>query len=183
MSASSFSLDIALNNLAAAFGTLRALIIAISYVSGLALMIRGVMMYRIFANQTFGSAQRGEIAGPMVFLFVGALLFYFPSTMDTSLITLFGSTDIADSSSIVGYANLSGIAKWQAIADICVKYLTLVGYIAFVRGWLILSKMGHPGAQPGSVAKGIVHVIGGILLINIVNTVNMLASTFGYTGA
>jgi len=52
-----------------------------------------------------------------------------------------------------------------------------------VRGWLILSKMGHPGAQPGSVAKGIVHVIGGILLINIVNTVNMLASTFGYTGA
>lgn len=181
----SFDLSTALANLSTTFNSLVQVIVAVSYVTGIALVIRGVMMYRIFANQTFGSAQRGEIAGPMVFIIVGAILVYFPSTLNTSLNTLFTGVDqnnLTEASEMIGYQSLAGVEHWQEIADVVVKYVKLVGLIAFVRGWIILSKMGHSGSQPGSVGKGIVHIVGGVLLINIVDTFRMLAVTLGYTG-
>lgn len=179
---SSFSLDTALTNLSNAFGSIQSLIVAVAYVIGLSLIVRGVMMYRIFANQTFGSAQRGEIAGPMVHLVVGAILLYFPSTLNVSLQTIFSTTDISPASDLVAYQSLSGGEKWQKITDVVTMYMKLIGLIAFVRGWVILSKMGHSGSQPGSIGKGLIHVIGGILLVNVVDTVNILACTFGYSG-
>ncbi|MGE3320060.1 MAG: hypothetical protein AB7I18_12270 [Candidatus Berkiella sp.] len=179
---SSFSIDIALSNLAASFTSLKRLVIALSYVIGLTLIVRGVMMYRVFGTQTMSSAQKGELAGPLVFIMVGSFLLYFPSTLSTSLTTVFGDDNIAGATDLVAYKQISSIEKWAAISDVVVKYMYLVGLIAFVRGWVILSKMGHSGAQPGSLGKGIIHVVGGVLLINIVDTFNMLAVTLGYTG-
>ena len=179
---SQFSIDGALRGITEAFDSIETLIVVITYVIGVTLLIRGVMMYRIFANQTFGSAQRGEIAGPMVHLFVGALLIYVPSTLDTSLITIFGTASVKDTSDLINYSSLSGTEQWSALSGIIVKYMKLLGLIAFVRGWVILSKMGHSGSQPGSMGKGIMHVVGGVLLINGVETFNILSNTFGYTG-
>lgn len=180
-----FDITIALKNLTSAYNSLVLLVVAISYVTGISLVVRGLMMYRIFANQTFGSAQRGEMAGPLVFIIVGTILIYFPSTLNTSVSTLFGSMDAdiisAGASEMIGYQSLSKVEHWQEIADVVIKYVKFIGLIAFVRGWIILSKMGHSGSQPGSVGKGTIHIIGGILLINIVDTFNMLATTFGYT--
>lgn len=186
MSMSSFSLDTAITNLSNSFDSLVTLVVAVSYVTGLALVVRGVMMYRQLANQTMASAQRGEFAGPLVFIVVGAILVYFPSTLNTSLNTLFVGVDqnsLSEASQMIGYQSLAGVEHWQEIADVVVKYVKLVGLIAFVRGWIILSKMGHSGSQPGSVGKGIIHIIGGVLLINIVDTFRMLANTLGYSGA
>lgn len=179
---SSFSIDVALANLAGSFNSLVVLVRALSYIIGLTLIVRGVMMYRIFATQTMSSAQKGEIAGPLVFLMVGAFLLYFPSTLATSLTSVFGDNNVAGSTELIAYKDLSGLQKWTAISDVVVKYMYLIGLIAFVRGWVILSKMGHSGAQPGSLGKGIIHVIGGVLLINVVKTFNVLATTLGYTG-
>lgn len=181
MTPASFSLDVMLTNLSNAFGSIQSLIVAISYVIGVALVARGVMMYSVLGRQTMSSAQRGELAGPMVHIVIGALLIYFPSTLYTSLQTVFGTTDVGSISSLVAYSQ-SNTEKWQEITTVIVEYMRLIGLIAFVRGWIILSKMGHAGAQPGSIGKGLVHVIGGILLVNIVDTVNILAETFGYTG-
>lgn len=182
LSPSSFSLDMMLNNLQASFGNLQKLVFAISIVIGISLMVRGVMMYSVLARQTMSSAQKGEIAGPMVHIFVGALLIYIPSTMSSSLTTIFGSDQLGSAGDMIAYSSLSGVEKWQQISNIIVEYMKLIGLIAFVRGWVILSKMGHAGSQPGSIGKGVIHLIGGVLLINIVDTINILAQTFGYTG-
>jgi intracellular multiplication protein IcmC len=182
VSLSSFSVDVMLTNLQASFGSIVTLVKAVSYVMGMFFIVSGVMRYRIFANQTFGSAQRGEIAGPMVFIVIGAILFYLPSTVDTSVLTVFGSTDMGQIGELIAYQSLASSEKWQHIATVIIQYMKLIGLIAFIRGWVILAKMGHPGSQPGSVPKGLIHVIGGVLLINIVDTVNILGCTFGYTG-
>ncbi len=179
---SSFSLDTMLSNLSASFGNLQSLIVAFSYVAGLFLIIKGIMGFKAFATQTMSSAQRGEFAGPMVSLIIGSLLFYLPSTFSGSLTTIFGSSQLGTASDIIAYQALSGSDQWQEISNVVVQYMKLVGLVAFVRGWIILSKMGHSSSQPGSVGKGAIHVIGGILLINIVDTFNILATTFGYTG-
>lgn len=176
---SAFSFDLAIQNLSLAFTNIQKLVVALSYVMGVGMVVRGVMMYRIFANQTFGSAQRGEIAGPMVWITIGCVLIYLPSTVETSLITAFGSGTVGETSELIGYTTLSATEKWRRISEVAIGYMKLIGLIAFIRGWIILSKMGHSGAQPGSIGKGIIHIVGGILLINIIDTVNMLARTFG----
>lgn len=168
--------------LADALDDLTKLIVAISYISGVALAVRGIMMYRIFANQTFGSQQRGEIAGPLVFLVVGVILIYFPSTITTSNLTVFGVPEISHTSELLNYDGVqNSYTRWIKVKWLILKYLSLIGLIAFLRGWIILSKMGHSGSQPGSVGKGLTHVVGGILLINIVQTVQILAKTLGFT--
>ena len=177
-------LGTALENLTFAFESLVNLVGAISYVMGLYFIFRGIGMYKIFATQSFASAQKGEVAGPMVFMFVGAILMYFPSTLDTSMQTLFGygTKDLPVAEEMVGYASLTGSSdNWKEISGVLIKYMKLIGFIAFLRGWTILSKMGHSGSQPGSMGKGIIHVIAGVLLINIVDTVSLLAETFGFT--
>jgi intracellular multiplication protein IcmC len=185
MTASSFDLSQALANLTRSYSMLVHLVVAVSYVTGLSLVVRGLLMYKVFAVQTLSSAHKGEFAGPLVFIVVGSILIYFPSTLNTTLGTLFVGVDqnnLATASQMIGYQSLAQVEHWQQIADVVVKYVKLIGLIAFVRGWIILSKMGHSGSQPGSVGKGIIHIIGGILLINIVDTFRLLAVTFGYTG-
>lgn len=181
MAAASFDLATMLTNLSASFDNIWFLCVSITFVIGFSLTVRGVMMYSILARQTMSSAQKGEIAGPLVHIVVGIILMYLPSTVDTSLITVFGKSDVSQATDLVAYQALSGIEQWNAISDVIVKYVKLVGLIAFIRGWVILSKMGHAGAQPGSMGKGLIHVIGGVLLLNIVDTFNILAETFGYT--
>lgn len=176
---SNFSLDLALTNLSYAFTSIRTLIVALSYVMGVGMVVKGLMMYRQLANQTMASAQRGELAGPMVWIIIGCILIYFPRTLQSTLITVFGSGDISAASDLIGYTTISGVERWREISEVIIMYVKLVGYIAFVRGWIILSKMGHSGSQPGSIGKGVIHVIGGVLLINIIDTVNLLARTFG----
>lgn len=95
--------------------------------------------------------------------------------------TVFGTSEIGANSDLIAYSSASTL-EWKQIADVVIQYIKLIGFIAFIRGWIILSKMGHSGAQPGSIGKGTIHVIGGVLLINIVDTVNLLAQTLGYTG-
>lgn len=179
MDPGTISLDVAIENLRSSFVGITRLVTAASYVIGIALIFRGVAMYRIFANQTFGSAQRGEFAGPLVFLIVGAFLMYLPSTLDTGLNTMYGNTELAAAGDLMSYQPLTARENWNNLSDVLISYVRLIGLIAFIRGLLILSKMGHPGSQPGSVAKGLTHLVGGILLINVVETVNILAATFG----
>jgi intracellular multiplication protein IcmC len=163
-----------------ALDDLTRLIVAISYVTGVALAIRGIMMYRIFANQTHGSSQRGELAGPMVFLIVGVILIYFPTTISSSMLTVFGTPFLSPTTELLEYESLNRLAKWSQLKWVMLKYMSLIGLLAFLRGWIILSKMGHSGSQPGSIGKGITHIVGGILLINIVQTVQIFARTLGF---
>lgn len=182
MDPGSFNLDNALVNLQTAFQSIRFLIGALSYVIGVALIMKGLMSYRALANQTMASAQRGELAGPFVFIFIGVILIYFPSTLETGLTTIFASDSIGKASELIAYAGISSDERWRDIATIVIDYVNLIGYIAFLRGWIILSKMGHSGSQPGSVGKGVIHVVAGVLLINIVYSFQILSNTIMGTG-
>tara|TARA_R110002110_G_scaffold404606_1_gene623036 strand:+ start:40465 stop:41007 length:543 start_codon:yes stop_codon:yes gene_type:complete len=177
----SFDLATAITNLSASFENLQRMIVAISYVIGVGMVVKGIMMYRVFANQSMSSAQRGEFAGPLVWIVIGVLLIWFPTTLDSTLLTIFADSTLGDSNELIAYLPTSGADQWKSLSEVIVKYVKLIGLIAFLRGWIILSKMGHSGAQPGSIGKGAIHVIGGVLLINIVDTVQVLATTFGYT--
>jgi intracellular multiplication protein IcmC len=54
-----------------------------------------------------------------------------------------------------------------------------LGYVAFLRGWMMIAKSAGQGGggQGGSTGKGLVHVFGGILAINIVSTLQIVNNT------
>jgi intracellular multiplication protein IcmC len=181
------SLDAAVTNLTNAFHSLSLLITSVSFVAGMFFIVKGVMGFKVFATQTMASAQKGEVTSHLVTIFIGAVLMYLPSTIDTSIGTLFPGETLdsrSPASDLIGYAALTSNTNWALLAPILVKYMDLIGLFAFVRGWFILAKTAHPGGgQPGQTGKGVIHIIAGILLMNIINTVNFIATTFGFSSS
>lgn len=174
--------DLAVTNLTRLFDALmgtggadKGLLDWIALVSGIYFVMRGLMMYRSFAqNQSGSSGGKAEIAGPLVHIVIGIVLINIQQVKDVGLNTLGLPGDLQ-----LSYIQDSGMEQWAKIQGVLGKYIKLIGYIAFLRGWFILSKMGHPGVQPGSVGKGITHIVGGLFLINFMDTAVMLASLMG----
>jgi hypothetical protein len=54
-------------------------------------------------------------------------------------------------------------------------FIRLVGYIAFIRGWLLLNQGGQ--GKDGVIARGLTHIMGGVAAINVVETAKVLANT------
>lgn len=178
------------------------LILAISFLSGVALTFRGAAMLHTFGQLQNQMSKPHGITGPFVYIIIGSVLMYLPTTTTIFSNTIFGSngfdslfqfnnnnmitlkggennTDISvvnepnynksASSELMSYANVGGGQEWSDLINTIVAYIQLVGLIAFVRGWFILSHSAESsGGQQGSFSKGLIHIIGGIMAINFV---------------
>jgi hypothetical protein len=172
------------------------LLLTISFLMGIIFMLKGLLLLKAFSQPLTQATRPGEIAGPLVYLFVGAVLIYIPSSTDVLSNTLFGSNyrsifsgDSQGVSSVnlesmgrasdqvLGYAPVSVEGQWATMVDTIVLYMQFIGFLAFLRGWLMIAHSGQPGVQPGSISKGIIHIIGGILAINFLPLVNAVRNT------
>ncbi len=184
------SMEQILVNVKALVRPITGLVLIISFLLGILMMLRGLLMMRQFALPINQASKPGEIAGPLVHLFVGAILIYIPAASDSLSLTLFdiniANTSIMDintsaspkaSQELLGYTETVIKDQWAALFDTIVVYIQLIGFIAFIRGWLLIGESGNPGVQPGSISRGVVHVIGGILAINFVPFIQALQET------
>ena len=53
----------------------------------------------------------------------------------------------------------------------------VVGVVAFVRGWVLIARSASQGQPPGGTGKGLMHVFGGVMAMNIIGTVEVLENT------
>jgi intracellular multiplication protein IcmC len=122
-----------------------------------------------------------SVSGPLAKMAIGALLIYLPGTLDTVIYTFWG------------YGSSSVLLSWDstpnhpgsststniplAILNAAAALIRLFGYIALINGFVVLSRVTKQGAPPGQWGKGIMHIIGGVLAINIIETVNVIWST------
>jgi intracellular multiplication protein IcmC len=174
-------LGVMLTNLKATFGSLERLIGAFSYVAGVVFIARGMFLLKTAGDHP-GQGQKGELIGPIVSLGVGAVLLYLPTSINMGLNTIFASTELGTASELFSYTSRGDVVNWQEMTNVLVSYMKLLGLIAFVRGWIMISKVGHGQGQPGNLSKGVIHIISGILLINIIDTLKILGTTFGFIG-
>lgn len=189
---SEYDLQEIMQNLRKLLGPTMVLLMVISYISGIVFMLRGLLMLKSFSMPLTQATKPGEIAGPLVYIFVGTVLIYIPNTTNVLSNTLFGdgvnhifsSTSVVDlsamgkaSDKILGYAPVSIEGQWATMVDTIVLYMEFIGFLAFLRGWFIISHAGQPGVQPGSITKGIIHIVGGILAINFLPLVNAIHNT------
>ena len=144
----------------------------ISYVAGILLVARGLMKLRVMADHRSQMFQPMEIAGPMVSIVMGAGLIWWPILIDVTTYTFWGTT------SPLSYDPGFG-SEWDEVWKVILDVMKLVGFIAFIKGWYYLTKMGEQGAQ-GMFGKGMTHIIGGILAYHMGPTIRMLMNTFGF---
>lgn len=152
------------------------LLIAISYITGIIFMIMSVMKLKHIGERAGYYSQHGGLVGALIYAVVGSMLVYFPTMVHVSTNTLM--SDGGDFAYAYDF-NATDFG-YPGLVLTVVAIIRLVGYIAFFRGWLLLVKVGNGQQHQGSMSKGIVHMIGGILAVNIITTWEILRATFGY---
>ena len=117
---------------------------------------------------------------PILYLTSGAMLLYLPSAMDVILQTVYGSEEILSYNDIQGGNTIIDILFGSSglFGGGLVVFIQLIGLIAFVRGWVMLAKSANQqSGHQGGLGKAAMHIFGGILAINIVQTINIIDNT------
>lgn len=151
------------------------LVNAVAYFVGIALFFKGMYHLKIYGELRTMMASQTSLKQPLAYFGFGAAFIFLPTTIDIALTSTYGDSNIMPYSSWVGASATKYSTEVVRAAFALVQF---IGGIALVRGMLLLVKSVKQGAQ-GQFGKGMTHIIGGIMGLNIVGTANILESTLG----
>lgn len=158
-----------LENLSTTIPNLMRLVTALSYVMGIFFIYRGILAMKQYGESRTMMSTQHELKGPLIILAVGSALLYLPSSVAAGLSTFWDTT--------TPYVYLPDIEDpWSNLIKDCFMILELIGTIAFIRGLIILSQLAGHG-QAGTFGKGLSHIVGGILCINMYGFVQAVLNT------
>ncbi len=162
-----------LANLSRSFPALTLMATALCYVIGMGLAIRAIYYLKVYGELRTMMSTQSSLKVPMTYIVTSAVFLFLPTAFQTMTMTLFGT------SSMLGWENAN-----TSINPIVLKaiggFVQLLGFVAFIRGWLILvANAQSPGGGGASFGKGLTHIIGGLLLVNIFGVANVIWNTFG----
>jgi intracellular multiplication protein IcmC len=144
---------------------------AVGWMLGLGLIVMGVFKLKAYGQMRTMMSSNVNLAGPLMLLLTGTVLLYLPTFTRVSLYSVWGSSSPFNPPP--GESD-----RWLAYFQPISHLMTLIGYIAFIRGWILLSKVGREGGhQQGIVSKGLMHILGGLLSINFMGTINILKNS------
>lgn len=161
-------------NLSQSFTGIWYLVTAVAYVLGFLFVAKGVYALKVYGEMRTMTSNAGSFKTPATFMIVGAALIYLPNTVHTFMQSTFGYASPLDLTGAGGGVN-------QIATQAIFGFIQLVGVIAFIRGWIHIARAGDQHSQPGSFGRGLTHIIGGLLAINIVGARNVLFSTLGFS--
>ena len=102
-----------------------------------------------------------------------------PNFIEALNLTIFNEGNI-QVTSILSWSTSSS-ADFDTYVTPILGVIQIIGIISFIRGWVMLAKATNPGQQPGAISKGITHVVGGILAVNIYTFIEVVYQTLGLT--
>ncbi len=138
---------------------------------GVCLFITCLFKFKRYGEaRTMMSYQHTAIK-PLVMLFCSVCLMCLPLFMQTMLLALWGS------SSPLAYPDFMD-ANENAMMQPLIQFARLVGIMGVMRGLMLLSRAGGEQGQPGGVGKAVLHIIGGLLCVNIYTVYELLYDLF-----
>ncbi len=170
-STTNISAQTMLYNISQQIPNLMRLATAIAYVLGMFMMVRGIMLFKHAGEMRMQMSHEHSIIKPIVYLVVGGMLTYLPTAVQVGLSTFWNDPN--------PYGYLNDQNEWFEFINVVFIIVQLVGVIAFIRGLNILSHLGGHGGHQGTFAKGLTHIIGGVLCINIYQFVQVIMVTLG----
>ena len=141
-----------------------------SYIIGLFLVIGS-----IFKFAQLGSNPQLSPKTPITMFFVGIGIFSLTSAMSIVSQTMAmgsgGGAILMPSAPGMGAVTAAGLHG-------VLLFIRMVGFIAFVRGWLLLNQAGQ--GKEGVIGRGWTHIGGGVAAINVDLTAKILGNSFGW---
>lgn len=165
------SLPELLTNIAEQMPYLWDMVTGAAYITGFFLVILGLHHLKRAGEQHGG--QGGGLKSALMSLVVGVILIFSPSSLESAVATFFGSN------APLSYP--SGSGAFYQLGAVLVAIIQFFGLVAFIRGLMHFHKLGSGHAQPGTFGKGMTHLIGGVLCMNILGTASVIGSTLGIT--
>ncbi|MDF1645982.1 MAG: type IV secretion protein IcmC [Legionellaceae bacterium] len=162
-------------NLANSLLPVQNLISGAAYLVGIAFALKALYSLKVYGEARTMQASSSSIKEPIFYLLVAGMLIYFPTAVDIIMNTSFGYTNIlAYGDSEVASSMFGGDSD---LGNALVIIFQTIGLYAFTRGWILIARAASQGQPPGGTGKGLMHVFGGILAVNIVGTVEMINNT------
>lgn len=148
-------------------------LVAFSYITGIWFVFSAINELRLYGQARTMMPGNIHFTGPLSRFMVGVALIFLPGIIDISIYSLWGT-----GASVLEYP-IKTSDVWAPMIKGGISLVRVVGYIAFIRGFILYTRASKQGAQPGMASKATTHIIGGILAINIVGTINILRASFG----
>jgi hypothetical protein len=117
---------------------------------------------------------------PIINFLVGICLITITKTMLIVSNTMALTSGPGDS--LFGAISSGGSTTYAAGISGVLTFIRLVGFIAFLRGWLLINSLSvQGGGRQGEFGRGLTHIFGGIACMYIKVTAIILANTFAPT--
>lgn len=168
-----------LNNVAQSMPAVEKLVTGAAYLIGLSFVFKAISTLKSYGESKTMMSNGGSLKEPLVYIMSGAMLLYFPTAFKVFMQTAFGYENVLQYAPINSQNNAfdtlfgSGSAVGEPLSII----IQVIGVIAFTRGWILIARSSGQGQQPGGTGKGLMHICGGILAMNIVGTIDMINNT------
>lgn len=170
-----------LNNLAPSLESIKSLLGISSYIMGMSFIMKGIMaLKQVGEHRSHMGGGHNSLKEPVFFLISGSMLLFMPTAINVFLGTIFGSNTIL---AYTGTSTLNPVfdtlfGSTSEFGKNLVLFVQTCGLVAFMRGWLIIARSGSQGGhQQNSMGKGLMHIGGGVLALNIVQTITIINNT------
>ena len=173
-----------LTNIAHSMEPVEKLVSGAAYLMGLGFAFKAILSLKQNAERTMSSASNSSIKEPAIYLLVAAMLIYLPTGFQVMMNTTFGYSNVLAYAPISSNSSTLNILFGQdsAVGASLALIIQTIGLIAFIRGWVLIARSASQGQPPGGTGKGLTHVFGGILAMNIVGTLQVINNTLYGTG-
>lgn len=150
-----------------------------AYLIGIAFAFKAIYSLKVYGESRTMMSSHTSIKEPVTYLFVAGIFIYLPTAFEIFMNTTFGQ------SSPMQYAPISSsnsavttlFGPDSTVGQPLTIIIQVIGLIAFIRGWILIARSASQGQPPGGTGKGMVHVFGGILAMNIVQTLVIINNT------
>ena len=146
---------------------------AATFLAGFWMAYRGLYQLKEYGEIRTMMASHTDFRRPLITFFIAVILFYWPTAFHVMMKSVFNTTVIYK------YAYEGSKVLHKDTIRVAGHIIQFLGFIAFIRGWILLHRLGNQGAQPGTFSKAITHIIGGLLAVNIFGTWAVLHTLMG----
>ena len=163
-----------LYNLAQSAGAIVTLLTVTMYILGLVFAFKAIYTLKVYGEARTMMSSNASVKEPIVYLIIAAVFIYAHSGYEMFMSSIFGYTSpLAYESLDTAHASVFSGAAGRPLTVI----MQVIGLSAFIRGFVMLGRASGQGQQPGGSGKGLMHIFGGILAMNIIGTINMIKET------
>ena len=170
-----------LANIASNMQSIERLVSGAAYLIGIVFAMKALLSLKELGETKSAQSSSGKssVKEPLMYFLVAAVLIYLPTGFQVIMNSTFGYANVLAYAPVNSNNSTLDILFGQnsAVGASLAIIIQTIGLIAFVRGWVLIAKTASQGQPPGGTGKGMVHVFGGILAMNIVGTLQIINNT------